>query len=148
MEQHGLYQQLTDPQIPQMPQEPTPEDNKRANILCIISLACELLPFLLASVFSFFTSTLTEVTEVDLDAASSASDILMNILSTGCLLLMIAGLAIMIYVRVKYPKNVFGKVLMWLYIVLGTIAIIIFIVYMLFILWACISCFSCIDQIS
>ncbi len=145
MEQQGIYHQLTDPQLPP---EPTPEDNKRANILCIISLVCEILPFLIATILSIFTSTITELSEVNVDTEASAlSEIFTNIFGTVSLLLMIAGLAIMIYVRVKYPKNVFGKVLMWLYIIVGIISIIIFIVYILFIIWACVSCMSCINEL-
>ncbi len=145
MEQQGLYQHFTDPP---KPSSPTPKDDKRANILCIISLACEFLPFLIASILSIFTSTITELTEVNVDTEASAlSEICTNIFGTVSLLLMIAGLAIMIYVRVKYPKNVFGKVLMWLYIILGIISIIIFIVYILFIIWACVSCMSCINEL-
>lgn len=37
----------------------------------------------------------------------------------------IAALALMIYVRVKYPNNIFGKVLMWIYIALIVIGIIV-----------------------
>ena len=145
MEQSGIYHQLTDPQ---MPSAPTPEDNKRANILCIISLACEILPYLIASILSIFTSTITELAEVNADTEVNAlPEIFTNILGIACLLLMIAGLTIMIYVRVKYPKNVFGKVLMWLYIIVGIIQLIIFIVYILFIIWACVSCMSCMGQL-
>ena len=91
---------------------------------------------------------MTELTEVNVDTEASAlSEICTNIFGTVSLLLMIAGLAIMIYVRVKYPKNVFGKVLMWLYIIVGIISIIIFIVYILFIIWACVSCMSCINEL-
>ena len=38
-------------------------------------------------------------------------------------LLSIAGLVLMIVVRVKYPKNTFGKVLMWLWITMFVIAL-------------------------
>lgn len=145
MEQPGIYHQLTDPQLPP---EPTLEDDKRANILCIISLACEILPILITSILSIFTSTITELMEVNMDTEASAlSEIFTNIFAIASLLLMIAGLTIMIYVRVKYPKNVFGKVLMWLYIVVGIIHLILLIAYILFIILACVSCMSCIGQL-
>lgn len=143
MDQQGLYHQIGQTPTPSAP-TPTPEDEKRANILCIISLACELLPILVNTIFSLFSSTLKEVAEVDVQSAVTFSDILMNVWGTVCVALMIAGLAIMIYVRVRYPQNVFGKVLMWVYIIVGVISIIIFIVYILFIIWACVSCMSCI----
>lgn len=146
MDQQGLYHQIGQTPTPSAP-APTPEDEKRANILCIISLACELLPILVNTIFSLFSSTLMEVAEVDVESTVTFSDILMNVWGTVCVALMIAGLAIMIYVRVRYPQNVFGKVLMWVYIIVGVISIIIFIVYILFIIWACVSCMSCITEL-
>lgn len=45
----------------------------------------------------------------------------------------LAGLTILIYTRIKYPKNIFAKILMWL-------AIILFILWIFFIFLFFISC--------
>lgn len=52
--------------------------------------------------------------------------------------LILVAVALMIIVRVKYPKNTFGKILMWLYIVLG----IIFLAFMIVSIAACITLFG------
>lgn len=128
----------------EMNQSQTPNDeqnNKHANTLCAISLICELIPLILSGIF---LSTMNSMTEINTPAFS---EMFMNVLSTLELLLVIAGLILMIYVRVKYPKNIFGKVLMWLYIALAVIGIIIFIVYLIFVMIACISCISCLQEL-
>ena len=52
-------------------------------------------------------------------------------------------MVIIIYVRVKYPKNTFGKVLMWIYIVM----FVLYIITMAVIIIACgIACSACIDE--
>ena len=38
---------------------------------------------------------------------------------------LLIGLGLMVFVRISYPKSTFGKVLMWLYIILYVIAIIV-----------------------
>lgn len=121
------------------------QDKKQANILCLISLACELLPAILACI-SF--SALRQIFEVNV-TSEPTNDILQNILSVVCVILMITGIAILIYVRVKYPWHVFGKVLMWVYIILAVICIILLIVAMVICYattMACAgSCTSCVE---
>lgn len=116
------------------------EDNQKANILCAISLACELLPIIASTVF------MSLISSANVSDTSSALDLLMDIMGSIGSLAMIAGLIIMIYVRIKYPKNVFGKVLMWLFIVGAIIAVIIAILYAILLAVACYSCFSCISE--
>ncbi len=94
----------------------TKEDKDKANLLAAISLLCFLAPWLISGLFlktdfEYIVSNLSGVLEL-------------------------ASFVLMIYVRVRYPKNVFGKVLMWLYIVLG----ILFIISMIIFFVACISC--------
>jgi len=86
------------------------------------------------------------ISSANVSDTSSALDLLMDIMGSIGSLAMIAGLIIMIYVRVKYPKNVFGKVLMWLFIVGAIIAVIIAILYAILLAVACYSCFSCISE--
>ena len=74
----------------------SPEDEKKANMLCGISLG------------------------------SIALSLLMGTLEMPELIMpcWIASLVLMIIVRVKYPENTFGKVLMILYIILGILMLI------------------------
>ena len=58
-------------------------------------------------------------------------------LSALGILFLIAGIVLVIYVRVKYPKNIFGKVLMWIYIVLAVLILIAFIVMLVACTLAC-----------
>lgn len=116
------------------------QDDKLANTLCIISLVCEIVPIIISGVLMY---VLSEMTEGDTFAVA---DMVANVMGIFNILCAIAGLVLMIYVRVKYPKNIFGKVLMWLYIVVAVTALIAFIIYMVLILVACISCFSCIQS--
>ena len=57
----------------------------------------------------------------------SASDLfytqLVSRLDAASTLAEIAGLAVIIYVRVRYPANLFGKVLMWLMVILYAMAL-------------------------
>lgn len=129
-EQHGVSNQ-------------TPDNNrsdKHANLLCIISLVCMLLPIIISFVFMCIRSVLTY------QDTAMTTDIIAGVLGTISILLVITGLILMIYVRVQYPKNVFGKVLMWLYIILAIIALILFVLYMLFAMVALLSCFSCLAE--
>ena len=115
-------------------------NDKHANHLCIISLACSLLPPIITAIIITIVSALTGPEYSDIPS------IIMNILGTIDTLGVIAGIAMMIYVRVKYPGNTFGKVLMWLYIILAALAVILFIIYMVVALVACISCLSCLND--
>lgn len=113
---------------------------KRANRFCIISLICELLPILISGVV---ISTIQILSGTE---PSSSPEIIISILSTLNLLLIIIGLILMIYVRVKYPKNIWGKVLMWLYIIFAIIALIFFTLYLMFAVATMISCFDCLTN--
>lgn len=115
-------------------------NDKQANHLCLISLACTFLPTIITAVIFAIISALTS------PEYSDAPTIIMNMLGTLDTMGIIAGIALMIFVRVKYPGNTFGKVLMWLYIILAALAVILFIIYMLVALVACISCLSCLSD--
>ncbi|MBO4867538.1 MAG: hypothetical protein J5582_13425 [Ruminococcus sp.] len=81
----------------------TPEDKKKANRLCIISL-----------ILMFCINPLV----VAISRFGNDSISFLNGLSS------IAAFILMIYVRVKYPKNIFGKVLMIVYIALIILSLI------------------------
>ena len=85
------------------------EDNKKANMLCILSIALAVVPMLIGP---FFRSILPE-NSVILENISA-------ILKIG----FPAAFIIMIYVRCEYPKNSLGKVLMILYIIIPIIPVI------------------------
>ena len=77
------------------------------------------------------------------DVTNTASEALIAISGCVSMLLGIAALVIMIYVRVKYPKNIFGKVLMWVYIALFTM----YIIFMVAVIIACgIACAACTEE--
>ncbi len=99
-----------------------PEDRKKANILCIVSLG---LMFVLPVVFSMILLILYQL-GFDEDALGAIT----MVLGTGMTLSEVAALGLMIYVRIKYRKSVFGKVLMWIYISLAILTVITIVVVM------------------
>lgn len=96
----------------------TKEDNDKANLLSACSLLSFLLPFLLSFIF--------------------ANTGLIEFVGNISVLLELVSFSLMIYVRIKYPKNIFGKVLMFLYIVVLILFIISIVVFLI----------ACIDAIS
>lgn len=113
------------------------ENEKKANLLCFISIGCEILPTLIFAIMSYVTDEQT----------SAGLNIATNAISIFSILLAIAGFVLMICVRVKYPHSVFGKVLMWLFILVFIGLALLFIFYMAFILITCVSCLACITEL-
>ena len=113
----------------------SPEDNQKANIMCVISLVCHfIVPFLGSFLLGGMTSSFSEINDVS--AGSTITSLLSLIVSCSYL----ASWVLMIIVRVKYKNNTFGKVIMWIYIILlalGIIAVIILIVTCVNILREC-----------
>ena len=127
--QTGVYANVQpgvqSPMPPQNPDEMTKEDEQKANFLCGISLICH---FGLPLILSGITGALGRIASVDNDVG--VAGLFMGFLSTLSGLSVLASWILMIYVRVKYRKSVFGKVLMWLYIgliLLLILAVIIFV---------------------
>lgn len=86
----------------------TPEENKKANTLCLISFACAAWPILylaLGLAFGFGGDSLLGQVAAYLRGLS-----------------LLAALVLMIYVRVKYPQNKAGKRLMIAYIIVAVLA--------------------------
>lgn len=102
---------------------PSAEDEKNANLLCVISL-----------ILYFGSSAISGL----LYSISSVSGSYVANIGGLCPL---AGIVLMIIARVKYPKNRFAKVLMWIYIILTILAI----VTVILIFAACIYACSSID---
>ena len=107
--------------MPRGPEDDGGRNNNTATIMCIISLVCMYVVPIVTVMVSGGVSSIAEGNE-------SVTSFFASVLS---LVMSVSGLAawvLMIIVRVKYPKNVFGKVLMWIYIIsliLGVIAIIV-----------------------
>lgn len=114
------------------------QNKKKANKLCWISLACAIGPWLLWMI----TDKLQELAGI-----GEVFRILCNIANALSGIGWLVAIVLMIYVRVKYPKNVFGKILMWLYIIVIILAILFF----LFVMIMCSTCVggaeSCITEL-
>lgn len=88
-------------------------NNKTATILCIISLICCYGPYLLELIFS----TVFVGVVGDNEVINNAFTVIVGILQVLTIIGVIASIVLIVIVRVKYPTNTFGKILMWIYIV-------------------------------
>ena len=130
----------------QMNQIETPEEKKKGNFWSLISLICFVSRFIVNIVIMFFVSGAELMVEAyqDLNRITDMISTSSAIIGGGIeILLSIATLVIIIYVRVKYPKNIFGKVLMWIYIVLFVMYVVIMAAMIIAI---GIACGACIDD--
>ena len=109
------------------------DDVRKANVFCIASLICVFLPRVLQFLGYLLFGTLLQ----QVGRESVLYDRISGALSALGILFLIAGIVLVIYVRVKYPKNIFGKVLMWIYIVLAVLILIAFIVMLVACTLAC-----------
>ncbi len=106
-------------------------EEKKANKLCIQSVQCVFLPILvymiLVGLFSVLSPMLIFIFVVP---GFLEFIVLLGVLAViaDCLS-RIAGIILLIRVRVKYPRNKFGIILMWLYIGIAMLLMIQFILY-------------------
>jgi len=116
-------QQIAATQLEQVPVEP----KTRLGLISMILFICGMVvPFLLNSLIDFFMwYSISEAAEV------------------VCGLILLAAFILMIYTRVKYPKDVFGKITMWLFIV----AIVFTILLIVFLMVACYSCTTALGEL-
>ena len=98
----------------------TPEDKKKADKLCLISLLLFFIPDIVGCTILRFIEDVNDG------------------ISAVFALCPLAAIVLMIVARVKYPKNKFAKILMWVYIAL----IIAGILFLILILAACAACLS------
>lgn len=100
---------------PNQPKVKTPED-ELATKLCIASLICYFGAPVISSILSSISDFTSSFSSNDVDSLVSNA----MFLPIGLVLAFgpLAGIILMIIARVKAPKNTFGKVLMWVYIVL------------------------------
>lgn len=130
----------------------TPEDKKKGNFWSWISLGCfvgrfivDIVVALVSGMATSIFGSISNVSDIEQigEATTVVSDMIFTLGSCASLAMSIAALVIMIFVRVKYPKNVFGKVLMWVYIV----AFAMYIILMAAFIIACgIACAACTDE--
>ena len=106
--------------------EISPEDNRKGNILCFISMACMFgVPILSGLIGAVVSSG-------DIENSNSALMSIISLLAGGS---DIAAWVLVIIARARY-KNKFSKVLLIIYIVILALAVIAFIILIL----ACASC--------
>lgn len=99
------------------PQERS-ERNKKATILCIISLGLHFLPEVLTGAFSAIVEEISKTA-----GSGSFSDMYAGITSILLGGTYIASWVLMIMARVKYKENKFAKILMWVYIAILAVSI-------------------------
>ena len=94
----------------------SPEDNKKANTLGIISIILYFFGPLISyiSLYLFDKLNMSGITRV----VGSLSGL------TG-----LAAFVLMIVIRVKYPQNLLGKVIMWIYIGFAVLAVVLIIAF-------------------
>jgi len=93
-------------------------DNRKANLLCTISVICELLPF----VILFGTALVsTVIVGNDIERIVDILDVFYRVLDMIKGVFVLTGIILVIYVRIKCPENLFGKVLMIVYLIIGMI---------------------------
>ena len=109
--------------------------DKEANLLCWISLACLIVPLVLSPIGA---KILLATSDTMVGGLFSFLNGVFSVLFT---LARILGVVLMIYVRIKYPHNVFGIVLMWIYIIILVLII-------LFIIFIMVLCNGCMDGMS
>lgn len=125
----------------------TPEDKKKGNMWSWISLGCFVGRIIVDAIMAFASGLVFSVIGASgefefAEVATTFTEIIYAIGTCISGLLFIASIVMMIYVRVKYPKNVFGKVLMWVYIVLVSLYIITMAVCIIAIGIACVACLN------
>ena len=94
-----------------------PEQERQANKLCWISLACALGSKLVPVLWGIISLIRDKAEIFQGQFYNYIGTYFYGIIGFACEILGVAALVLMIHVRVKYPKNTFGKVLMWLYII-------------------------------
>lgn len=114
----------------------TKAENKKANILCIISAA---LMYGINVIRALFYKKITAfLLENELENVNSLAGNIRGIANALACICPLIGFVLMIYIRVRYPKHIWGKVLMWFTIA----SIIMSVIYLTLLIIACNSCFG------
>lgn len=128
-------QQPVEIQQPQKTEYYTPEEKAKAKLLCIISLIL----FVAPEAVSFLISLVRDMVFIP-SSISTTTDVMENIILSLGMASLIAAYVLMIVARVKYPKYVFAKVLMWVYIALFIATVIAAIIGLVMLYIVCSSC--------
>ena len=128
----------------------TEEERKKGNLYSWISLICfasrtvvGLVIGLAIIMMETISGELEDVSEVLGEVSVGITEGIYLLGGAISVALLIAAVVLVIYVRVKYPKNIFGKVLMWVYIV----AFIVYVVLTVAVIIACgIACGACVNE--
>ena len=102
------------------------QSRKRANLICIISSCLMVAPFFIFFIWAMFHG----------DNFEFLDNIILSIIG----ILPLASIVLMVFVRIKYPKNTFGKLLMWVYIALAVIAVLLLVALIAFCYYIIESC--------
>ena len=124
----------------------TPEEKRKGNFWSWISLICCLSRFFIDIFIAVSSGVMMAIFSESAELGSIMtvfSEVMVTIGTCVSIAVGIAAVVIMIYVRVKYPRNIFGKVLMWVYIVAFAIYIILMVVV---IIALGIACAACVDE--
>jgi hypothetical protein len=112
------------------------DENDKGNKLCILSLILKYGVLALSAGIIELLYNFTNIISEDIgDFVISTLFVIIGICS-------LAAFVLMVIVRIKYPKNLFGKILMWIYIVEIILAIIAIVILFL----ACMACVNSLDQ--
>ena len=112
------------------------DENIKGNKLCIISL------ILKYGVLAIGGGIIELLSHFINNISVNTSDFIVATLFVIVGICSLTAFVLMVIVRIKYPKNTFGKVLMWIYIIEIILAIIA--IVMLFL--ACIACVNSLDN--
>lgn len=122
---------------PEQPVDETPEEKKAGNRLSRISLILQIAGVAISSIISSLEAyAATGIGEY----SYSMPDTLNYILSFAISGTYIASIILMIIARVKYKKNKFAKVLMWIYIGEAALAVVTVVLVWLFFAALCTAC--------
>lgn len=108
------------------------KEDKTTKLLCIISTICLGVCTVGSGIFAGILSAL----------GSPASEYLGSVIESITALCAPASIVLMIIARVRDKKNVYAKVLMWAWIVIGILGVIALVVFTLLISWICSVCTS------
>ena len=106
------------PLVSQEELEAKKANNKKGNILCFISIALQIVPYLTSGIIGALTEGLNSISD-NYETISAITSILSTALGGSYF----ASWVLMIIARVKY-KTTFSKVLMWVYIGMAALSVI------------------------
>lgn len=140
----GVYQQQMQPVVntaaPKKATPYTPEQTKKAKLLCFLSLGMYVGPYILSLIYGYIVDAFSNLS-TDYSTYYSSYGVSYLIFAFFVFALNIAGIILMIVARAKYPKYTFAKVLMWVYIGITVATVLAGIAVSLFVYYLCSNCY-------